>query len=161
MPSPRASPPDLAKAQAAYEAAAEARRRAIVAAVAAGRSLRAVAEEAATSHESIRRLVAETSGAELRFEGVRYPLSFHEASALARQLDDLAAGFDADGTSGRWASSARSLADAVRSAIGSTAPLALDRDGAAVLHQLLLLGRPARSRMVRMLLELVSESVRA
>jgi hypothetical protein len=152
---------ELADAQAAFAAAAERRRRAIVAAVAAGGSLRTVAEAAATSHESIRRLLAEASGIELRFEGVRYPLSFHEASALAQQLDALATRFAAETGGESWAMRARRLAGAIRSGLGGPDPLALDRDDALVLHQLLLLGPPPRARMVRMLLELVSESVRA
>lgn len=157
-------PPDLAAeladAQAAFADASERRRRAIVAAVAAGGSLRAVAEAAGTSHESIRRLLAEASGIELRFEGVRYPLSFHEASALAQQLDGLAARFAAEGGGEPWSTRARRLADAIRSGLGAPDPLVLDRDDATVLRQLLLLGPPPRARMVRMLLELVSESVR-
>jgi hypothetical protein len=148
---------ELAAAQAEYEAAAERRRRAIVAAVGAGGSLRAVAEAASTSHESIRRLLADASGIELRFEGVRYPLSFHEGSALADQLDDLAARLAADGD---WAARTTALARTLRGALGGAEPLTLTRDDAAVLNQLLLLGPAPRSRMVRMLLELVSESVR-
>jgi hypothetical protein len=161
MSIPAALAGELAEAQSAYVEASTRRRRAIVAAVAAGGSLRAVAEAANTSHESIRRLLAEASGVELRFEGVRYPLSFHEASALAGQLDDLAARFEADAGAETWSGRARRLEGALRSGLGSPEPLPLDRDDAAVLHQLFLLGPPPRARMVRLLLELVSDSLRA
>jgi hypothetical protein len=97
---------------------------------------------------------------ELRFEGVRYPLSFHEASGLAGQLDALAARLETETGAETWPVRARRLAGAVRAGLGSPQALQLDRDDAAVLRQLLLLGPPARARMVRMLLELVSESIR-
>jgi hypothetical protein len=151
---------ELADAQAAFVEASARRRWAIIAAVAAGASLRAVAEAADTSHESIRRLLADASGVELRFEGVRYPLSFHEASALAEQLDALAGRLESETDAEGWSARARGLAGAIRAGVGSPDPLPLDRADASVLRQLLLLGTPPRARMVRMLLELVSESVR-
>lgn len=120
------------------------RRDAVVSAVRAGAPLRAVAEAADCSHESVRRIVAADGMVTLEIAGSEYPLSQQTVDLLIYKLAGYGAGaFPSDvqllGAGSSWLPAAARLARALQSAMAKEAyaSVRLDDVMAYALHQVL------------------------
>jgi hypothetical protein len=134
----------LVVAQAHFRDAQTQRRDAVVSAVRAGAPLRAVAEAADCSHESVRRIVAADGMVTIELGGNEYQLSQQTVDLLVYKLAGYAAcAFPRDvqllGAGSDWLPAAGELADALQSAMADEedASVHLDEPKAHALHQVL------------------------
>jgi hypothetical protein len=134
----------LVDAQAHFRDAQVQRRDAVVSAVRVGAPLRAVAEAADCSHESVRRIVAADGMVTIELGRNEYPLSQQTVDLLVYKLAGYAAGaFPRDvqllDAGSDWLPAAGKLAVALQSAMAQEddAPVRLDALRARALHQVL------------------------
>jgi hypothetical protein len=134
----------LANAQSRFVESHEERRRAIVEAVQGGVSLRDVAEAAACSHESVRRIVAADGTVTLELDGKSFQLTDQQIEMLIYKLDGMAKGaFPGDlqllAVGNEWLPYSRKLADAFQLAREDEngQPVVLDEGTGYALFQIL------------------------
>jgi hypothetical protein len=143
----------LALVQQNYEAVTDRRREAIVQALRAGNSLRAVAQVANCSYESVRR-IAGPAAVIFEWKGITYVMTDHITRVLAYKADGFAVGKFSNESPAQiqagaaWQRHAATLAEELkRSERGEISTIRLNRQTARALYLILsatYTGRPSR-----------------